>query len=462
MSEEQAPTAKPTYLTRSKVAKQTLTSPSATRLGTGKEKAHIAQKPVAKTSATCKTKGSRPVKSSEILHDQAQAGSSTRAHHALLESLDYMKRNDPPITGDFTLAPPSNGTPLPLRTVLRTAPPKCPPVYKKNALVGTRAPTMSEVRVNVAFRLDKVVVYEPLVRQLLGAADELIDELVVDVGQVDHHTWLSSVHPAYTSRNLPLVLHNEHDVEAWVFSVLIRPAVAAIKAHMASKDTPAASKSTVAFKHVTDGQFPNVGSAGGKESIPDGILWDADKNPQSTYELKSPSIVGPQSLKSRKYRILSAPLLSWPSMPVGRAMKFNWPGKRANVNSFDTETRVIMQIWCQMLEWNVEYAMLSSFSSTIFFVKRGDTLFLSREILREDRPLHFVFAFLALSLGCISRDKLILPEVNTTWWPKDIGDPASEGYTGPGIDLRTLPNTYWGEIEGPSEKSQSEGGPEDS
>ncbi|TDL16459.1 hypothetical protein BD410DRAFT_844355 [Rickenella mellea] len=370
------------YPTRKRRAEATTVAKSATPTNKGKG----IEKEKSTTNAPRQTRRTCP--SLRDSDNQPQAGSSNLSTHALPpETHDGLESEDPEITGDFTPPPPA-GAPLSLRVILRTAPPQCRPVYDAKALQGTRAPTLLEVQQDE--RLQKIVVAKTLVQQLLPAADKLIDGLGIDPTNVDEHVWLTSVHPSYTSRDLPLVIRTEHDVEDWAIPVLIRSALAIIKAITRSKSASATQPdSSSPFQHVTEGKYPNITSAGGKRSIPDGIVLVKEDGAKVTVEIKSPPVMNSQNATSKYPPPFSQPLMSWPNMPIGRAMKFIWPGSLVDLNGLNKQTKIIMQVWSQMVAWKVKYAILTSYSTTIFFVKKGkDTLFMSHEVSRMERPLH--------------------------------------------------------------------------
>jgi len=106
---------------------------------------------------------------------------------------------------------------------------------------------------------------------------------------------------------------------------------------------------------------------------------------------------------------------------------------------------------------DVDYAILSSFRSTFFFVKTGDTLYMSRAYQRQDTPIFATFCFVALALGLIGSEELLLPVVTTDWWPHAVNvdkNPRAGVDTRSGLTLtffsyltlspRTLPVAYKG------------------
>lgn len=64
-------------------------------------------------------------------------------------------------------------------------------------------------------------------------------------------------------------------------------------------------------------------------------------------------------------------------------------------------------------------AVLTSYGSTVFFVKRGDILFVSKSYELDENPLLAMYAFLCAATGAFKDVSLDLPVPNTTWLPND-------------------------------------------
>lgn len=95
-----------------------------------------------------------------------------------------------------------------------------------------------------------------------------------------------------------------------------------------------------------------------------------------------------------------------------------------------------------MDDHEVDLAMLSSFEISIFFYKKGQTLYMSDSHTSFLDPVLATFIYIALALGIIDRDKLKVPDIDTSHWPqKNTSDsPPGVGprYIFPSLILPTL------------------------
>lgn len=76
------------------------------------------------------------------------------------------------------------------------------------------------------------------------------------------------------------------------------------------------------------------------------------------------------------------------------------------------------QVWLQMVHHKVNLAALTNYSVMIFFIRRGDTLFMSGEYKGSDAIILATTAFFAYALGKIQSDVLKLPTVEYNWREK--------------------------------------------
>ena len=65
---------------------------------------------------------------------------------------------------------------------------------------------------------------------------------------------------------------------------------------------------------------------------------------------------------------------------------------------------------------NCDLGLLSSYQSTVFFHKRGQTLYMSRTYENTSNVLLATYCWMSLALGTMSTDNLDLPACDTTWW----------------------------------------------
>ncbi|GBE82666.1 hypothetical protein SCP_0410510 [Sparassis crispa] len=333
---------------------------------------------------------------------------------------------------DGTLAPgvaPAFDGLLRVATVLKTQPPDIPNLYNEGTKSSTRLPTEFDVwSENGLPRLMEVVpAHETLIDGVFDSANELLATLpVLNLRNHIHQRWLNLVHPALTSRSLPPEIRSEHDTEDWLFSVLIRPAIEVIKAIQLGRFD---------YDH-TNHRYPNVMSGESKDarSIPDGIFIGADWTIRATLEAKTHKVLAaPQPETTSTFYdicVKGAPR---------RIVHFHWPKQDDDCSRLSTESLILIQVWQQMQDKNVDLAILSSVQSTFFLVKEGVRLYVSRGYRAQHRPLFAVFAFLAVAFGLIPRKVLqdSLPAVEP-WNRRFTARTAAR----PGIDERTMPSLF--------------------
>ncbi|RDX41252.1 hypothetical protein OH76DRAFT_1412278 [Lentinus brumalis] len=85
-------------------------------------------------------------------------------------------------------------------------------------------------------------------------------------------------------------------------------------------------------------------------------------------------------------------------------MRFAWP-KTIN-DQANSETRVIIQVWGQMTYYKVNYAILSCYESSVFLMREGDTLYVSRKYSYEENPQLKALAHFLLAAGKVPDTKL--------------------------------------------------------
>ncbi|RDB17135.1 hypothetical protein Hypma_001882 [Hypsizygus marmoreus] len=321
---------------------------------------------------------------------------------------------------------PISGGPISVLDIIRRIAPILPsqvPGVSGNLSTGTRGPTKTDTRLAIGLQLKYVVFDYQCFDDLIAMAKEKLelDGLPLDPTSIPHQRWMCKVDYAETTMFLPQEVHSENDIVSWSFSSVVRPALV-VAAHLLDKSLAPSFTAT----------YPNLTSSNGPKHIPDGIIWDEERLAVLTIELKTPAALEEAFSDTE---ILPA----WINMPRGRAMRFTWP---ESINMHDKDCRILVQIWQQMREYNVDCAILSSFEATYLFFKQGDdTLFMSKKYERIHSPLLVTFAHIALSLGLIEKQKFIekLPEVSKNWGSRGLW--TSEDRP-PGLDPKTYPITY--------------------
>ncbi|KAJ7090934.1 hypothetical protein B0H15DRAFT_1021709 [Mycena belliarum] len=310
---------------------------------------------------------------------------------------------------------------------LHIRPPSIPLVYEPGALSSTRAlPNVHtlETKMGKKDRLLSVVPFGALMEPLILHARKKYGSYKLYPGNPEQRDWLVAIHPTTTSRFLPAVIRSESDSEDWVLNVMWRPALAGYWA---------AHNKTV--RNLENS--PNLTSCDGGGAgaiLPDTMIWGPDHQLKATLEIKTHgafiSTLTPHETPTFDH------IYSWPEMPPGYGIRFVWPASDDESNGTTKADKMIAQVWIQMVAKNVNYAALTNYSSVIFFVREGQTLYMSDEyILRVDDHISFaIFAFIAYIMGS-NKDILKLPVEHENWWDKyDVGKADA-----PGLDHSTLP-----------------------
>ncbi|KAL6307971.1 hypothetical protein BKA93DRAFT_822939 [Sparassis latifolia] len=328
------------------------------------------------------------------------------------------------------VAPLFEGPPFTVLSVLNTEPPAPPRLYYDDGKKSTRRP--SEFDVWLTGESSKLQEIVPAHGTIIDGISQHAEELLATLPAINprdhvHQRWLTLVHPALTCRSLPPEVRSEHDTEDWLFSVLIRPAIEVIKAIQA-KDAH--------YDHAYY-EYPNVvsGEAAGVKSIPDGVFIAGDQKTVTA------------TLEAKTHKILAAPSPTGTSTFYNicvnnvprRVVYFHWPAETSDCSGLSIESQILIQVWQQMQEKQVDLGILSSMQSTFFLVKQNQRLHFSRAYRIQHKPLFAVFAFLAVAFGLIPKQVLwdSLPDV--VCWNRTFTPTSARRM---GIDERTVPSLF--------------------
>ncbi|KAJ7204688.1 hypothetical protein GGX14DRAFT_398040 [Mycena pura] len=280
--------------------------------------------------------------------------------------------------------------------------------------------------------LNCVVPTAGMMLPLIRCVEEKYKNTILNPAIKEQRDWMLKVHPAVTSSLLPTVIHSEKDTEDWVLNVIWRPAAAALCVGEART-----------YKNKI-GAFPNMTSCSGGgagAAIPDAMLWSSETVYDALLEIKTHAafIDTTSSSDSKTFDHL----WTWPDMPPGYGIRFVW-GETGETGG-DKADKMIAQVWVQMVKHNINYAALTNYNSVIFFIRRDQTLYLSREYLRVEYPIKApeakvntmsiaVFAFIAYVTGSIPKDTLTLPQLRENWWTEIKAGTAET----PGLDRTSI------------------------
>ncbi|KAJ7678687.1 hypothetical protein B0H17DRAFT_1139243 [Mycena rosella] len=248
--------------------------------------------------------------------------------------------------------------------LIRICPPPIPKIYEVGKLTSTRA--IPDVKtLNAAMEDHECLL---CVVPLLNMMNDLIE------------------HVTEKYKKIRVDPRDESDTEDWVLNVLWRTALAAYYA--AEKKI---GVNTTRFGKMPT--FPNLTSCqgGGKgAALPDAMLWAYDESLKATVEFKTHGAF--IDTTSPVSTATFAHLRGFCNMPLGYG------------------------IWVQMVTQKINIAALSNYNSVIFFVRQGQTLFMSGEYTHEDEISLVIFAFLGYALGGIPENILQLPTVHEKLW----------------------------------------------
>ncbi|KAI0066617.1 hypothetical protein BV25DRAFT_1820643 [Artomyces pyxidatus] len=309
-----------------------------------------------------------------------------------------------------------------LDLVLAKLPPT-PPLYQAKALASTKQTTASELRTGSGDKLQKLLYVPALVSQVGGMVARRLREIQVDLTNPAHMELATRISPWFTSRDLPREICSEHDTEDWVLHVLDRPSVIIFNIFVRGR-----------LPVDSDPYYPYISSApsGGRRIIPDAIVVMSGNHPDAVVsacvEVKTHGVL---SLDDDPLDSLA---LHHPGRPKS-ATKFTWP-KSLKVDGLllsDT-SRIILQVWCQLVDRNTRFGMLSSFDATIFTIKMGDALLFSETYGQRHPTLFFTVCWMLLAGGYFPIEDIYLPKPDDSWWTDEIRQS-----TEPGVCKKSLP-----------------------
>ncbi|KAG9226774.1 hypothetical protein CCMSSC00406_0009672 [Pleurotus cornucopiae] len=265
---------------------------------------------------------------------------------------------------------------------------------------SSHAPKVKELEVEHSKQLHKVVPCPGIMDNLIS---KLRESLKACRQPSENDPFMSRLSVESRCAHLPGNICSEHDTESWVHSAILRPAIA-VAQYLIYDDT-------------TTRDFPNTSSVGGPAPVPDSVVFklyrDAD-NAVAAVEFKTHVVLGIDWFDAI-HKLLAC---AQDSPALGSAAKFHWPDREDT--EFDKATLVLLQVWGQMRNWNVQYGILSSYEHTYFLFKPqavSDALYITNGFKPDNSDLlPATVSFLALALGHYSLSDLRLPEPSTEHW----------------------------------------------
>jgi hypothetical protein len=312
---------------------------------------------------------------------------------------------------------------------LRVPLPNCPPMLSSAIAASTRGATVAELVISTP--LESVIVDRYWVHDMIPYYEQMINNVRFNpTNDAAHDAWFNRIDPAHTLENLTPVIVNEMDSSQWFMNVICSPALAVVRAII--------SRTPETNNHYF------ICSAPANAPIPDRLFYSsiayqpngsAELPPtlKATLELKTPNSLKPdvfdflrgdEQMKSKKgSRYLRSIKFWWPwragtGRPAQRLIVQVHP---ISPTSESVSYLSVSQVWAQMVSKNVNYALLSSYDSTIFFHRRPNerTLAMSKVYRSTDSDILIaMISFLANAAEPFAGYHARLAD--TSFWPAGL------------------------------------------
>ncbi|EIN08445.1 hypothetical protein PUNSTDRAFT_134826 [Punctularia strigosozonata HHB-11173 SS5] len=211
-----------------------------------------------------------------------------------------------------------------------------------------------------------------MIHDLVEAAEAYLNSFVyqmpLDPSIPSESRFIASVNPVQMGANLPLVIHSEGDSHAWICSVIVRPVCQLLRLDPLSDVAPALIGPSA--------EGPDCRTNCGGAPHPDGCFWSNGRI-FMTLESKSPAI-----------------------------LPYSDDGE--NTYPFKDLVTYLEKVWGHMSAKDVDYAVLSSYASTTFFVRQDGYLYMSEPEELTANYLLSWFGFAAIASGKISKRSILL------------------------------------------------------
>ncbi|TFY79908.1 hypothetical protein EWM64_g4107 [Hericium alpestre] len=294
--------------------------------------------------------------------------------------------------------------------------PQSPQIYAAGQLTGTRAMTASEYRIPPSRYLEKIVFCPDMLAPVEPKVAALLHAIPIDWNNDAHMLFAARVFPWLTSLDCPPRIYTEADTEDWIRETIISPAHAVMHAVLLGR-IPDDVNPMYPFHSSAHCRFSNR---------PDNVTTLRGRYPLELVshigEWKTKGVI---SKDKNPLRLIAGPI---PDVTdPGAAIRFNWPTEPSS--DFDERDKILSQIWCQLLEWDVFLGTLSSMEVTTFFMRTRydeDTLYMS-EFYTADDPILFRMVCWLLVATESNGLSLDVPAPSTDWWTPEIRNDTDAG-----------------------------------
>ncbi|KAH9918150.1 uncharacterized protein B0H18DRAFT_1032226 [Fomitopsis serialis] len=345
-----------------------------------------------------------------------------------------------------------------MQELLAVSLPPTRPAYETGRLEGTKQMNQEErMLYNETTKMTKVVFLKDLVTQAHTALYEKLQLLDIKDTTEDLLYLLARIHPSVMAAGHSKIIHCEGETEMRAYNTLFRPALLAI--------CEALKRAQTSEEH-----WPDLGSAPSSKVIPDGRLCLRDQAGKEkcilTIEYKTPFAMLCKDDDTAREAKLS---LLWElqyiptnvKIDYGQAMRFLWPTPDESTAALigdekeaDPQTRILIQVWTQMVVEECHLAVLSSEDITIFFARgkgeNQDTLYLSPPYTKDRCPLYAVYCWFAVAYGLAD---LKLPDPVVKWKEEELIAITASGITPSTLYSRLSPQPHKGKAVSHSKAS---------
>ncbi|TFY77734.1 hypothetical protein EWM64_g6276 [Hericium alpestre] len=184
----------------------------------------------------------------------------------------------------------------------------------------------------------------------------ILHAIPIDWNNDAHLLFAARVFPWLTSLDCPKRIYSEVDTEDWIRETLIGPAHAVIHAVLLGR-IPEDANPMYPFHSSAHNRFHNR---------PDDVTTLGGEHPHETVshvgEWKTKAVI---PIIGNPLQLIARPILGVTN--PGAAIRFNWPKSPSSL--FAERDKILCQIWCQLLEWDVFCGTLSSMDVTTFYMR---------------------------------------------------------------------------------------------
>ncbi|KAG5351672.1 hypothetical protein C0989_005367 [Termitomyces sp. Mn162] len=296
--------------------------------------------------------------------------------------------------------------------------------------------------------LDSIVPVPDLVEQLRDGIERQLTAILVPI----RSQFVAIVHPASTTLPFKRLHHLEKDNESQFEQECLAPVFKIMAYHLAHEQireqTQRVPEHTAVFKRWLSPDFQKsnyhffASSTNATKNITDFGIHSC-LLPASWHGLHTPLYGDSFSVKAvievKTTQVLTEQILrdvtGWyysskeKQFVPGMAIQYVWPEEVLSNTTDDaggagtaieqTRDKILRQIWSQLIEEDAEFAVLTTATSSYYFLRRRDgsgDLFISPPYRTADNVALYIWLSAALGVNGVDTDKINTPPVDKVWW----------------------------------------------